>query len=165
MNLRTLNLPSGVPGKIYLTSMPGRSGNFSADRTQIENSGIDTVLCLSPLDEVERAAAGYATAIKSNDLPWKQVMLPMEDFGVSKDKDGWLAEIMTLADHVKGGGTILVHCYAGIGRTGTAATCLLIALGDRREAAAKRVVQAGSNPEDPRQRSLIKWAAETFGRT
>ena len=163
MRLRPLELPPGVKGKIYLTSMPGRAGDYISDRAQIEQVGVDTVLCLSPMDEVESRSRDYAGAIKSHLVHWKQVMLPMEDFGTSNDRDAWLAEITSLARHVNEGGVLMVHCYAGIGRTGTAATCLLMALGLRRSDAMRTVYMAGSNPEDPRQRQLIDWAAELYG--
>lgn len=62
-----------------------------------------------------------------------------------------------LAEHVRGGAGLLVHCGAGIGRAGTVATCLLIelgmGLGDALEAVATNRPMAG--PEVGSQRDLV----------
>ena len=60
-----------------------------------------------------------------------------------------------LAASLKKGDAILMHCGAGIGRTGTMATAVLMALGTAREAALRAVQAAGSHPETPSQRLLL----------
>jgi protein-tyrosine phosphatase len=49
----------------------------------------------------------------------------------------------------------LLHCAAGMGRTGTVAACLLKRLGLPKEEALERVRQAGSNPESAVQTGLV----------
>jgi protein-tyrosine phosphatase len=56
---------------------------------------------------------------------------------------------------VRGGGIVLLHCAAGIGRTGTTAACLLKRLGAPTAVALQRVRDAGSNPESALQQGLI----------
>jgi len=51
---------------------------------------------------------------------------------------------------------VLVHCAAGIGRTGTVAACLLKRLGVPTAVALRRVREAGSNPESALQSGLIE---------
>ena len=53
------------------------------------------------------------------------------------------------------GDVTLLHCAAGIGRTGTAAACLLKRLGLPREQALQLVRAAGSSPESAVQSGLV----------
>jgi atypical dual specificity phosphatase len=162
--LRPLSLPQEVSGKVYLSSMPGYNEDFRLDRDTIRAAGVDTVLCLTGLPEIEKNSPPYAEAIKAHLLPWQQTMLPMPDLGAADDRDAWLARVRDISDQVKGGSTVLIHCAAGIGRTGTAAVCLLMTLGMRRDDAWKAVLAAGSRPEANPQVGLIGWAADVLGR-
>lgn len=163
MSLRNLPLPPGIPGKVFLSRMPGRTGNFAADRDEIVAAGIDTVICLAPMSEVESRAIDYATAIKYQDLPWKQVMAPMADMGLPDDRDAWLMTVRSASNHLREGGAIMVHCAFGIGRTGTTAIALLLTLAMTLSDATIAVIGAGSEPEDPRQWDLLHWAAGLMG--
>ena len=55
----------------------------------------------------------------------------------------------------KAGDAVMLHCAAGIGRTGTAAACLLKRLGLSSSEAIQRVRDAGSNPENALQSGLV----------
>ncbi len=163
MPLRALSLPDGVAGKVYLSAMPGRTGDFIADRADITSAGIDQVISLASPDEIAQSSPDYAAALIKGDLPWAQVMLPVPDYGVALDRDSWLMQIRSSADHVRRGGKLLIHCGYGIGRTGTAAICLMMTFGVPLSEAAATVDAAGSRPEDARQIELTHWAAELMG--
>jgi atypical dual specificity phosphatase len=160
--LRKLALPAQVKGTVYLMAMPGIRGDYSAERDAIRAAGVESVLCLTPLDEIEEKSSRYAEAIKAHLLPWQQIMLPAPDFGVADDRDAWLAHIREIAGSVEAGGSLAIHCAAGIGRTGTAAICLLMTLGVKREEAWDAAVAAGSRPEAEPQLELIEWVAEVL---
>jgi len=162
--LRRLELPEWAEGTIYLSGMPGINGDFAGERDAIRAAGVETVLCLTPLEEIERKSGRYAEAIKAHQLPWQQTMLPMPDFQATDDRDAWLAHIREMAYAVQDGQTVLIHCAAGIGRTGTAAVCLLMSLGLRQAAALSAVRAAGSDPEAVAQQELIAWVAEALGK-
>ncbi|MBN1427619.1 MAG: tyrosine-protein phosphatase [Anaerolineae bacterium] len=162
--LRTLSLPSDIPGSLYLSGMPGRYGMFERERDAITAQGIDTVLCLTPHEEIEKRSPAYAAAIALGEIPWKQWIFPIPDFDAPDDREAFLEQIRAAADHLRQGGKLLAHCTAGIGRTGLAATCLLMALGVNRQTALDTVRAAGSRPEAPEQQALIEWMAQQFGR-
>ena len=60
-----------------------------------------------------------------------------------------------VARELQGGASVLLHCAAGIGRTGTMAACVLKQLGVPREEALWRVRDAGSSPESAVQSGLV----------
>ena len=62
-----------------------------------------------------------------------------------------------LAVALRRGESVLLHCAAGIGRTGTAAACVLKALGLPAQHALQRVRDAGSNPQNAEQSGLVAW--------
>ena len=50
-----------------------------------------------------------------------------------------------------------MHCAAGLGRTGTAAACVLKALGLSAPQALQRIRDAGSNPQNALQSGMVEW--------
>ena len=47
------------------------------------------------------------------------IHIPVPDFGVPNDLDNWQAGLDQVSDAAQKGQNIVVHCLAGIGRTGT----------------------------------------------
>ncbi len=155
MPFRALELPAGVPGQVWLSSMPGRLEPWEQFLQEAQQRQLQEVLCLNPLFEVERLSPAYAAAIAAGTLPFRWTHLPMQDFGLSAAVDDYRQAIDGVAQTVRGGGVLLLHCAAGIGRTGTSAACLLKRLGLPAPVALQRVREAGSNPESALQRGLI----------
>lgn len=155
MAFRALELPAGVPGQVWLSSMPGRLEPWEQFLQEAQQRQLQEVLCLNPLFEVERLSPAYAAAIAAGTLPFRWTHLPMQDFGLSAAVDDYRQAIDRVAQTVRSGGVLLLHCAAGIGRTGTSAACLLKRLGLPAPVALQRVREAGSNPESALQRGLI----------
>ena len=80
----------------------------------------------------------------------------MRNYGVAQELQGFKAGVEEMAVALGGGDVLLLHCAAGIGRTGTAAGCLLKRLGLSTDAALQQVREAGSNPESARQSGWIE---------
>ncbi len=162
MAFRPLSLPPAAstpatpgPGRVFLSSMPGRLESWPDFLAEARASGLQQVLCLNPLHEIERLSPPYAAAIRAGDLPFRWTHLPMQDYGLATQLDGFRAAIDDVAATVRAGGAVLLHCAAGIGRTGTTAACLLKRLGMPAPQALQAVLAAGSNPESALQRGLI----------
>jgi protein-tyrosine phosphatase len=157
---RSVTLPDDVRGRLYLHSMPGRYEPYQATLDGVRIKGITQVVCLTSLEEIAGKAPAYARALQRNDLPWQQRMFPIVDFGVPSDRARFLELVNSVAADLRDGVNILLHCAAGIGRTGTVASCVLVALGVPAPEAAERVHAAGSHAERPEQVELIQWVAQ-----
>ena len=156
MSLRSLPLPDGVAGRVWLGPMPGRLEPWPDFLTSARTAGLTRVLCLTPREELARLSPAYDAAIRAGALPFAWHALPMDDYGLSTDADRYGQGIEQLATAVEAGAVVLLHCAAGIGRTGTTAACLLKRLGVPSDEALRRVRLAGSNPQSASQSGLIE---------
>ncbi|MFT3821322.1 MAG: tyrosine-protein phosphatase [Rubrivivax sp.] len=135
--------------------MPGRLEPWGEFLAEAQRAGLHEVLCLNPMFEIERLSPAYARAIRDGGLPFDWTHLPMQDFGLAAEAEAYRDAVIRTAERVRGGRSLLLHCAAGIGRTGTTAACLLKSLGASTPLALRRVREAGSNPESALQQGLI----------
>lgn len=155
--LRCVHLPPGTAGSLWLTSMPGRFEPWPVFLAQAQRAGIGQLVCLTPRDELAELSPAYDAALIKGGLPFRWVHLPMRNFGLPDEMAGFREGIVQLAGAVRQGDAVLLHCAAGLGRTGSAAACVLKALGLDTEDALERVRQAGSNPQNAQQSGLVGW--------
>jgi protein-tyrosine phosphatase len=156
---RTVMLPRDASGSLYLHSMPGRYDSLSASVTEIENKEIDIVISLTSLEEIRQKSPEYANAIDDKSLEFERMEFPIIDFGIPQDSIAFLDLAKNLAGRLKSGENLLIHCGAGIGRTGTLAASVLISLGKNLNESLDAVRNAGSNPETEEQMDLVRWVA------
>jgi len=157
MALRSLSLPPEVPGQVWLGPMPGRFEAWSAFRDEARLRALGTVVCLAPRDEVAELAPDYHAALAHDSLPFRWMNVPMRNFGLPEDPAAFRRDIAAIAQGLRAGDVVLLHCAAGLGRTGSAAACLLKALGVDAREALQRVRDAGSNPQNAEQSGLVHW--------
>ena len=152
MLFRTVELP--VPGTLYLHSMPGRFEPFARAAQAIAEYGIARVVCLTPMDEILDKSPEYHRAIATG-LPWIHEFCPIRDYGVPGEVQNFSDLARKVADGLQSGERTLIHCAAGIGRTGTFAMVVALKLG-LPHADARRVVRAaGASPDTAAQDALV----------
>jgi Tyrosine phosphatase family len=156
MSLRALATPVDVAGRIWLAPMPGRLQPWPMFVAQAQAVGLHRIVCLTPRHEVASLSPDYARAITDGSLGIAWEELPMRDLGLAEQADRFARSLAALAERVRGGEVVLLHCAAGIGRTGTAAACLLKRLGVPTAQALLWVREAGSSPESAQQSGLIE---------
>lgn len=155
---RTLDVSAEAPGQLFLHSMPGRFEDLADARAEIVARSIDRVVCLAPLDEIRQKSPGYARAIEQG-VPWVHDAFPITDFGVPHDVAALRVRAASVAAALGRGENVLIHCAAGMGRTGLFATAVLVVNGVGLADALQRVRAAGSEAETPEQRRLLEQLA------
>ncbi|WP_372524454.1 tyrosine-protein phosphatase [Piscinibacter sp.] len=134
--------------------MPGRFESWGEFVAASRRARLALTVCLAPPDEVAALSPAYWQAIGEGSLPFRWLNLPMQNFGLPADLPAFRDGIAQCAASLVAGDAVLLHCAAGIGRTGTAAVCVLKQLGLPTDDAMRRVRDAGSNPETALQSGL-----------
>jgi protein-tyrosine phosphatase len=142
--------------------MPGRREPLEDAFEEIRRSRIARIACLAPADEITSKSPSYASAIEAKKLPCEHRVCEIPDFGVPANRAAFIAAVQETASCLRAGQSVLVHCGAGIGRTGMFAICVLLSLGVRQKQAEQAIRNAGSSPERPEQHKLISWFERSY---
>lgn len=155
MRFRPLHLPQTTPGRLWLHAMPGRREDWLTFLREAEAVALQRIVCLTPRSEIALLSPQYLRAIEEGLLPCALQEIAMADFGLSADAQAFADGVRELARALRAGESALLHCAAGIGRTGTVAACVLKALGLPTAEALVRVAAAGSRPESALQSGWV----------
>ncbi len=152
--LRHLPLPDSVRGRLWLSAMPGRFAPLPAFLAAAEDAGATAIANLALDDEIALKSPDYARWIGDGGQPYRHLRHPIPDYGLPRDPEAFAAYVCRLCAALQAGESVILHCAAGVGRTGVVAQQLLMALGTEPRAAEARVRCAGSGPETPGQRDF-----------
>jgi protein-tyrosine phosphatase len=157
MNFRAVELPADVRGSLWLSSMPGRFGSWNEFETQARHAGLAMVVCLTSRSEIEELSPAYHAAVTRGRTSYEWLHLPVPNFGVPDDRAAFRDAVERIAQALRNGDSVMMHCAAGMGRTGSAAACVLKALGLPTDDALQCVRDAGSNPQNAEQSGFVEW--------
>ena len=91
--------------------------------------------------------------------------LPITDGGVPTDPDAFRTLVMTVLGHARDGENVVIHCRAGLGRTGLLAAACLVAVGVQPEDAIGIVRATRKNTiETLQQEAYVRAFARTGAR-
>ena len=158
---REVNFPQKMPGKLFLHSMPGRFEPLAQVFDQLTSHRITSVSCLAGDREIGIKSPEYLQALENGSVP-RHVMMtkfPIPDYGIPGNCDALWVLAGNIGNSIQSGENVLIHCAAGIGRTGMLAECVLVALGHDTYAAHRMISAAGSGADTQEQRDLIAWCA------
>ncbi len=139
--------------------MPGRYEALERVWHQLRSDGVRAIVCLTERDEVDHKSYEYAEALATGSVPCLVLPFEIPDRGAPADRDGFWQLAGALAQRLRSGESILIHCAGGVGRTALLAISVLLALGQPVEEARNVVSRAGSTVETAPQSSLIAWCA------
>jgi len=149
-------LPPGMQGALFLCGKHAVAPNVEA---VIAATGASTVVCLTERYELSDRYPAYVAWLDDN-RGERALWFPIPDLHAPA-----VSDVLTMLDEVRArlerGGTVLVHCAAGIGRAGTLATCLLIMMGMNADDALTHVAahRPMAGPEVGAQRALVDAVA------
>jgi protein-tyrosine phosphatase len=157
MELRPVILPATVPGSLWLAAMPGRFESWSAFAARAQGAALGLVVCLTPRSELAELSPAYHAAVAQGQVAFRWLNLPMRNFGLPEDRAAFEQGVRQIAQALRQGDAVMLHCAAGMGRTGSTAACVLKVLGLETQDALQRVRDAGSNPQNAQQSGLVNW--------
>lgn len=145
-------------GQVGLSPIPGRSGSYETDLSQILHWGADLVLTMTTIAELDRMGAhGLGDDLAMAGVAWR--LLPIQDFGAPEaDVRRVWPDVSQQAATVLGrGGKVLSHCFGGCGRSGMVALRLMVEAGEAPEGALARLRR--TRPCAVERDSQFDWAA------
>ena len=161
---RKVAVPSNASGQLLLHSMPGRVEGLEQCWENVKTLPVHVIVCLTSDDEIAKKSPTYLAAIKTATVPCARWSIPVPDYGVPDSSDEFVQLADRVAESLKQGDNVLIHCGAGIGRTGTFAVLVLMRLRIPLKKALGLVKTAGSGPENETQRAFLRdMSANTDG--
>jgi hypothetical protein len=117
-------LPS-TPGRLWLC---GKHRIGPDPDALLLDTGADTVVCLTEAYELSARYPSYVAWLLEQVRLDRAVWFPIHDLGVADRRafDAFLDDLLSRLDE---GAGLVVHCAAGIGRSGTTAVALCVRLG------------------------------------
>jgi hypothetical protein len=132
--------PRGTSGKIGMTICPGRKGSSAEGGSWDRDLQVDLEavrawnpdIALALLEEHEYARLGiphFREAVAKARLPWEFAPIPDGCVPGREFNLAWRETAPRVRTILHAGGRALIHCRAGLGRTGLVAACLLVDFG------------------------------------
>ena len=143
-----------VPGRLWLC---GKHAIAPDPEAAMATAGAaTTVVCLTEAHELEDRYPEYVTWLRAGAHDGRAIWFPIHDLHAPAPASA-LEVVDDLADRLRAGESVLVHCGAGIGRAGTLAVCVLMRLGLTRDEALASVAahRPMAGPEAGAQRDLV----------
>jgi len=156
---RSVGLPPRVAGKLLLHSMPGRFEAIEMFWRQLKSEAVGAIVCLTEEYEIRPKSSKYAEALETGTVPCSVLPFAVREGGVPENRDAFWSLANDIANRLRSGQAVLIHCAGGVGRTAMLAVSVLVALGEPMNEAESAVSRAGSTVETMPQMEMLSWCA------
>ena len=134
------------PGRLLAGEYPGHFDGESTHRRidALIEAGFDTFIDLTRLDELLPYTQALFDEARAYGIEVKHYRFPIGDFGLPTPEQ--MKSILDRMDEsLQAGHKVYLHCWGGIGRTGTIAGCYLVRRGKTGEEALNQLAQWWKN--------------------
>lgn len=148
-------------GRVSIVPRPRGGARLPEEMRALREAGVDLLIsALGPLETRELGLDREGAAAVAAGMDFRP--LPITDMGIPVDMSAFLDALDPIAERVRAGGHVAVHCYASIGRSGMISSLLLAFCGWDIGKALDRMsaVRGGLVPETAEQRAWVRRAAE-----
>ena len=154
---RFYEIPTDTPGRLAILPRPRGGDWLDVDVSAWKRAGFDTIVSLLTTDEAHDLKLN-AEAKECNSAGLTFQSFPIPDRGVPASRDTFVALVTDLANQIRNGRHIGVHCRQGIGRSGLVAIGTLTEVGIASTEAIRAVSEARGLPvpETPGQLTWIR---------
>ncbi len=151
----------GVTGRLWLCGHRVVGPDPKAALARVE---AEAIVCLCQRHELAERYPAYVDWLDAGG-PGRASWFPTPDLGV-RPLEEFVAAVDHLVDGLRSGTGMIVHCAAGIGRSGTMAAGVLLALGVDHDRALATVAEhrPTAGPEVGAQAELIELVATRYAR-
>lgn len=146
------------PGSLAIAPHPSSGSSLYSDVEYWAGSGIDIVVSLlTDKEEKELGLSNEKTVVAELGMNFRSFAIP--DMRVPQELSAFCELAIEIAHLIRGKRRIIVHCWAGIGRSGLLASTVLVLMGNDPETVFDLVtkVRGESVPETQEQRD---WFAD-----
>lgn len=156
MKATIYSIKEAAPNRIAIVARP-RGGDWLCDELRaLSQEGIDVLVSMLTKEEANELGL-HRESEECEAAAIKFINLPISDRSVPLDKNAFLQTVEHLAEMVRAGQSLGVHCRASIGRSSVLAVSVLIRLGWDADKAFYAVESARgcSIPDTPEQRQWV----------
>lgn len=152
------------PGKLAIAPRPRGADWLEDELRSWKSQGIDVVVSALENDEIQELDLAKEPEM-CQEVGIQFVPFPIPDRGLPGSKESTAKLIPGLAEQLKAGHQVLIHCRQGIGRASLLAAALMTVSGTKVAAAFEQISRARGRevPDTPEQRQWVEKFAKEIG--